>query len=245
MSGRTGKRAMVVGALMLACASVSRAEAKEPKEPKEPSELKVRKSGDNYDELYSRYLREARATEGARTTPDAWGWMNGLTLDNRARRLNDLISIRVEESTTASGTADSALSKQTNTSNGITGLFGLTKALPSAIDPLALANTKSDNGFKGSGATNRAGTLTTLMTARVAEVLPSGDLIVEGVKEIDINGDRQIVVLTGVVRVVDINPANVVSSTAIGQMRIQYFGQGLIKDSLNPGWLLRVLNKVF
>ena len=69
--------------------------------------------------------------------------------------------------------------------------------------------------------------------------------VVEGVREIDINGDRQIVVLTGVVRVVDIVPTNVVSSTAIGQLRIQYFGQGLMKDSLTPGWLLRMLNKVF
>jgi flagellar L-ring protein precursor FlgH len=53
------------------------------------------------------------------------------------------------------------------------------------------------------------------------------------------------VVLTGVVRAVDVGPTNVVSSTQIGQLRIQYFGQGLMKDSLNPGWLLRVLNKVF
>ena len=51
------------------------------------------------------------------------------------------------------------------------------------------------------------------MTARVAEVLPNGDLVVEGVREIEINGDRQIVVLTGVVRVADIAPGNVVLST--------------------------------
>ena len=76
-------------------------------------------------------------------------------------------------------------------------------------------------------------------------MLPNGDLAVEGVREIDINGDRQIIVLTGVVRAADIGPGNVVSSTAIGQMRIRYFGRGLIKDNLNPGWLVRVLNKIF
>ena len=74
-----------------------------------------------------------------------------------------------------------------------------------------------------------------MMTARVAGVLPSGDLVVEGVREIGINGERQMVVLTGVVRPVDVGPSNVVSSTAIGQLRIQYFGQGLMKDSLSPG----------
>ena len=76
-------------------------------------------------------------------------------------------------------------------------------------------------------------------------MLPNGDLVVEGVREIDINGDRQIVVLTGVVRTADIAPGNVVLSTAIGQLRIRYFGRGLIKDNLKPGWLIRVLNKIF
>jgi flagellar L-ring protein precursor FlgH len=198
---------------------------------------------DNYDEVYAHYLQQARTP--AQNPPDQWAWMNGLTSDSRARRINDLVTVRVEESITASGSADASTSKATNTSNSIGGLFGLSKLLPSAVDPTALANTKSDNGFKGSGATNRAGTLSTLMTARVADVLPSGDLVIEGVREIGINSDRQMVVLTGVVRAVDVGPTNVVSSTQIGQLRIQYFGQGLMKDSLNPGWLLRVLNKVF
>ena len=83
------------------------------------------------------------------------------------------------------------------------------------------------------------------MTARVAEVLPNGDLVLEGVREIDINGDRQLVVLTGVARPDDIAPTNMVLSTQVGQLRIRYFGRGLIKDNLKPGWLIRVLNKIF
>ena len=34
-------------------------------------------------------------------------------------------------------------------------------------------------------------------------------------------------------------------STEIGQLRIRYFGRGLMKDNLKPGWLIRALNKVF
>jgi flagellar L-ring protein precursor FlgH len=70
-------------------------------------------------------------------------------------------------------------------------------------------------------------------------------MVVEGVREIEINGDHQIVVLSGVVRPVDIDQNNVVLSTEIGQLRIRYFGRGLMKDNLKPGWLVRVLNKVF
>lgn len=64
-------------------------------------------------------------------------------------------------------------------------------------------------------------------------------------REVEINGDRQVVVLTGVARVVDIRPGNVLPSAKIGQLRIRYFGKGLMKDSLTPGWLVRILNKVF
>jgi flagellar L-ring protein precursor FlgH len=84
-----------------------------------------------------------------------------------------------------------------------------------------------------------------VLTVRVEEVLPNGDLLVQGVREIDINGDRQMIVLTGVVRPADVGAGNVITSTAIGQMRIRYFGRGLIKDNLSPGWLVRVLNKIF
>ena len=76
-------------------------------------------------------------------------------------------------------------------------------------------------------------------------MLPNGDMVVEGVHEIEINGDRQIVVLSGVVRAVDIDQNNVVLSTEIGQLSIRYFGRGLMKDNLKPGWLIRALNKVF
>src|SRR5262249_9442532 len=150
----------------------------------------------------------------------------------------------VVESIAASGSADSSLSKSSNATAGVPNLFGLEGKLPSIIDPTSLATTKSDSKFKGAGTTTRAGELTATVTARVAEVLPNGDLVVESVREIEINGDRQIVVLTGVARVADIGPANVIPSTSLGQLRIQYFGKGLMKDSLTPGWLIRVLNKI-
>ena len=96
------------------------------------------------------------------------------------------------------------------------------------------------------GCTNPgAGSLTAVITTRVVEVLPNNDLVLEGIREVDINGDRQFIVLSGIVRAADIGPGNVVPSTAVGQMQIRYFGKGLMKDNLKPGWLVRALNKVF
>jgi len=117
--------------------------------------------------------------------------------------------------------------------------------LPAAIDPANLISGTSDTKFKGGGVTTRTGQLTATMTARVMEVLPNGDLVLEGAREIEINGDRQIVVLTGVARPSDIGKDNDVLSTNIGQLRIRYFGKGLMKDNLKPGFLVRILNKIF
>jgi flagellar L-ring protein FlgH len=161
------------------------------------------------------------------------------------RRLNDLVTIRVSEVISAQGSADSSLDKSSQGSATLPSFFGLESKVPSFLNPAQLAQLGADTSFKGGGSTTRSGTLQAVITARVAEVFPNGDLGIEGVREIDINGDRQIIVVTGVVRQVDVMPGNVVPSTAIGQMRIRYFGRGLIKDNLNPGWLVRVLNKIF
>lgn len=225
---------VVLGSLMAAAP----ARAQKPNPAQAPS--------DKYDEQLARYLESARqqATAGA-PAANRNDWMNGLMGDMRARKLNDLVTIRVVESITATGTADSNLSKASSGSASVPGLFGTETKLPALIDPTNLASTKSDTSFKGAGTTTRAGELTAVVTGRVAEVLPNGDLFIESVREIAINGDRQVVVLTGVARVADISPSNVVVSTSLGELQIRYFGRGLMKDSLSPGWLIRVLNKIF
>jgi flagellar L-ring protein precursor FlgH len=205
------------------------------------------KQSTSYDELYARYLDSARQMPqtGGSQAVASFTWMANLGFDPRARNLNDLVTVRVVESIVATGSADTALSKNGSGHASVSNLFGLENHLPDWIDPTNLVNTENDTKFKGGGTTTRSGELVATMTARVVEVLPNGDLVLEGAREIDINGDRQVVVLTGVVRPADVGPRNVVQSTSIGQLRILYFGRGLIKDNLKPGWLIRVLNKVF
>ena len=198
---------------------------------------------DNYDEQLRHYLESARVTAASPTTD--FDWMAGLLGDLRARRVNDLVTIRVIENVSALGSADSSLDKDSSAGISAPNLFGAEDWVPDWLDPASLASLSANTSFSGGGSTTRSGALSAVLTARVAEVLPNGDLAIEGVREIDINGDRQILVLTGVVRTADIGPSNVVPSTVIGQMRIRYFGRGLIKDNLSPGLLVRILNKIF
>ena len=196
---------------------------------------------DNYDAVVARYLDAARQQVPA--SPNQW--INGLMGDRRAGAVNDLVTVRVIENISASGTADSNVSKKGGADASVTNLFGVEGKLPSFMNPSSLVGASHTTNFKGGGATTRAGELSATITARVAEVLPNGDLVLEGIREVEINGDRQIVVLTGIARAQDVGPGNVLLSPSIGQLRIRYFGKGLMKDSLSPGWLIRVLNKIF
>lgn len=199
-----------------------------------PSSQSAIANGQNtYEELFTKYLDQARNTPA---TPSMW--MGSLMGDPRAHRVNDLVTIRVVENLSATGAADANVTKS----------GAATLSIPAS--PVATAVGKvvplaSSTKFAGAGGTTRAGTMTATVTGRVIEVLPNGDMVVEGVREIQVNNDRQVVVLTGVIRPTDVLPGNVVSSASVGQLRIQCLGKGLIKDSLTPGWFIRMFNKIF
>ncbi len=237
--------ACVLATAPAAFAADTASEKKSSDKDKKGSVSAMPPPSDVYDVLYARYLESARRTPPAPISGPSIDWISSLGLDRRARSVNDLVTIRVVESIEGAGSADSALDKNSSAGAGVSSLFGITKKLPSVVDPSALVNASADSKFKGSGATSRSGTLSATITARVLEVLPNGDLVLEGAREIEINGDRQMVVLTGVARPRDVSDQNVVLSPSIGQLRIRYFGRGLMKDNLKPGWLIRVLNKVF
>ncbi len=226
-------------ALTLAATPAAVAEAQQKLDKNDKVE-KIK--ADNYDRVFEQYLATARSVPAS---PVQNGWITNLFADHRARALNDLVTVHVIENIVAAGAADSSLDKDSSGSASVGSFFGMDPKFADWFDPTALARFSATTGFKGSGATTRSGALSAVITARVSEVLPNGDLVLEGVREIDINGDRQIIVLTGVIRTADVGPGNVVPSTAVGQMRIRYFGRGLIKDNLTPGWLVRILNKIF
>ncbi|BCS33518.1 hypothetical protein TBR22_A27450 [Luteitalea sp. TBR-22] len=211
--------------------------------------LPTKPSNNAYDAAVARHLETARMLARATVSPASdeasIDWISGLTSDRRASRVNDLITIRVIENIESSATADSALDKEGRGTAGVPTLFGLETKFPSSVDPANLMSTNSETSFKGSGTTTRTSMLTATMTARVSEVLPNGDLMLESVKELDLNGERQVVVLTGVVRAQDLRRNNQVQSTQIANLRIQYYGRGLMKDNLKPGWLVRIMNKIF
>ncbi len=163
--------------------------------------------------------------------------------DFKARRVNDIITIVVSESTTASNDADTNHSRDSKMGLGISSLFGIEGHIPSStgVDMSNLVAAESKSSFAGAGATTRKGTIVTTLSARVMEVYPNGNLLVEGVRELTVNSEKQLLVVTGVVRPRDISTNNIVPSVAIADLQIRYTGKGDVTNNIRPGILYRIL----
>jgi flagellar L-ring protein precursor FlgH len=186
-------------------------------------------------------------------------WTDGASLfeDTKARRLNDLVTIKIVEKLSGSGAADTETSRESELAYELTNFLGMdndfgiqdwpvVKSLYGSgqlFEPEIASKTKSD--FKGEGDTNREGNLVATITAKVVEVMPNGNLVLESRKEITINNEKQILVLTGIVRGEDISADNAVFSNRIADAQVYYVGDGVIQDKQNPGWMVRVLDRVW
>ena len=194
----------------------------------------------------SPYIADAKKQVAPTSTAEGSLWVNNarrsdLFADFKAREINDVVTITVNESVQALASADSTSNKATDASANFTNLFGLEnkiKELPNAL------STKSASDFKGQGSTSRTTTLQASMTARVIDVLPNGNLVVEGAREIRVNHENQTLYITGVVRPVDISRNNVVPSSAVAQMAVRVQGRGVVSQPLKPGWLSKILTGV-
>ena len=99
--------------------------------------------------------------------------------------------------------------------------------------------------FDGSGSTSRSGDLSAFITCRVTQVLPNGNLHIVGSREVLVNHETQMIILSGVIRPRDINDDNVILSTFVSDAKIAYSGSGIVNDRQRPGWLANLLNSVW
>jgi len=170
-------------------------------------------------------------------------------VDNKARFINDIITIRIDENTSAIQKADTTTQRDNSMSMGISSLFGIEKSgfpgINSNIDPASLIATNSKNKFQGKGQTSRSGTLSSVVTVKIVDVLPNGNLVVAGKKAIKINEEYQTVTITGLVNPVYIEKNNEISSTKVADLRVEFNGVGVMSEVQKPGWLNRFVNFIW
>jgi flagellar L-ring protein precursor FlgH len=189
-----------------------------------------------------RYVVEAearRSAASAATTPGSI-WLAGSRLadaarDERASQVDDVLTVVVAESASAVSTGNTKTQRATSTQNSIAALAGITKATGALAN---LANIAGNTQINGQGTTSRTTTLSTTLTARVIHVLPNGALEVEATKDIQINSERQLITVRGVVRPADIDPTNSVQSNRLGELEVRVNGKGVVGDAIKRPFIL-------
>jgi len=223
-----------LGVLVLLCAVVPLAQGKDKKKKQhEPSAL-------------DRYIEEATNHEpvvpvqpsaGSLWTPASR--FTDLGSDVRAVQVNDLVTVIVAEQASAVATGDVTTSRKSSVAASITSLLGVKSATGALAN---LANSTNDTELAGAGTTNRSSSLSTTLSARVTHVLPNGYLVLEGSKDVQVNSEYQKVTVRGMIRTVDLSPANIISSNQLAQLEIRIDGKGVVNDAIHrPNFVYRLL----
>ena len=174
----------------------------------------------------------ANSTYGARST---------LFADRIAHRPGDVLTVQIRIDDKASLSNNSNRSRTIGrglSADGEGKISHLVKALRGS------ANVSASTDFDGGGGTRRAESIRLSLAATVREVLPSGNLLIEGRQEVRVNAEMRVLEVSGIVRPVDLGTANVVAYERLAEARISYGGRGPVAEMQRPPWGQRLFDKV-
>jgi flagellar L-ring protein precursor FlgH len=158
--------------------------------------------------------------------------------DNRAWRVGDILTVNVVITDSATLANSTTQTRKGSDSMGITNLFGkekvIGKLLGKAAVPASLVDTNSARNQAGSGNITRKENINAAIAVLVRQVLPNGNLVIEGHQEVRVNSELREVKVAGIVRPRDITSANAINSNQIAEARISYGGRGVVSDMQTP-----------
>jgi flagellar L-ring protein precursor FlgH len=176
-------------------------------------------------------------------------WRNGSRAffkDQRAHQVGDILTVKVNITDKANIANDTKRSRANAEDSGITDFFGKTKLpiLNSSL-PTKLFAGESTAASEGKGSVDRSEALSTNVAGVVTQVLPNGNLVIEGRQEIRVNFEIRELIVAGVVRPEDIESDNTIDSSKIAQARIAYGGRGQISDLQQPRYGQQIFDIIF
>ncbi len=192
---------------------------------------------------YAAERADARPTAGSLFTEAVPGFLQ----DARALRVGDILFIKIDEATNAKGDATTKLNREVSRDVDVNAIFGLVPAIQEEhpdIDPKDLISILAKSDFAGEGKTSRKGELSGAIAVRVREVMPNGDLFVEGTKVVMINNEENHLYISGLVRTTDIGPDNSVPSVRVAEAQVEFTGRGDVADQVERGWLTKLFDAV-
>lgn len=176
---------------------------------------------------------------------------NPLFSDLKAMHLNDVVTVTITEKTAQSSTGKKALTKQSSDSLGA----GITTAAGGGVLGAVAKNlnevgnigftTGSNNAFSGNGSNTRNETFTTTISARIIKILNNGHYFIEGSRELLINGEKQIIQVSGVISPYDIDKNNNIDSKYIADAKILYKTEGDIDQTTTKPWGAKFMETIW
>ena len=157
-----------------------------------------------------------------------------------ARRVGDTLTIRLNERTNAQKSSSTSTSKSTTVEMPGPTIAG--RPVTANGTPILNMGVENSSSFDGEGDSAQSNRLEGDITVTVAQRLPNGNLLVRGQKWITINQGREYVRIQGIVRPIDIDPDNSISSLKVADAQIAYGGKGAVNDAATPGLLARFFN---
>ncbi len=164
--------------------------------------------------------------------------------DRKASRVGDIVTIIVAET----NATQSSQSKQTNKDGSLDAsvssfLFPGSR-LGTHNGALPATSLSAGSSFSGGGQVANSQSLSARAAVLVSDVLPNGNLVIEGVRVVTFSGETQYIVLHGIIRPDDITNANTIASTNIAGSRIEFISEGSLTDAQKKSWLLKLADKL-
>src|SRR6201986_4156578 len=172
-------------------------------------------------------------------------WRNGsrsFFKDQRAHQVGDLLTVTVNITDQANFANETQLSRTVTEDSGITAFLGSNLLTGTTALPGRLVTADSTSTSDGKGTIARQESLTTNIAAVVTQILPNGNMVVEGKQEIRVNAEMRELIVAGIVRPEDIQSDNTIDSSKIAQARIAYGGHGQITDVQQPRYGQQVMD---
>jgi flagellar L-ring protein FlgH len=165
-----------------------------------------------------------------------------IVADKRATGVGDIITINISENTTTTKNNETSTERSSSLTSAITS-FLFPGFLEKAGSMPSIAYS-SDHKHDGKGAINDTESIVAQVAVQVIDVLPNGNLVIEGRSDTEFAGEKQSIVLHGTVRSDDVAPDDTVMSYNVANATVQILGKGTVTDSQNKGWFNRIWDKV-
>jgi flagellar L-ring protein FlgH len=167
----------------------------------------------------------------------------GFFKDQRAMRVGDILTVKVRITDSANISNQTQRSRKNGEEMGAASLFGMeSKLIPDGTDASAAVDVESTSSSNGAGSVKRSEALTTNVGAVITQILPNGNMVIEGRQEVRVNFEMRELIVAGIVRPEDVASDNTIDSTKIAQARISYGGRGQISDVQQPRYGQQVLD---